>query len=153
MTEKGAGEVRLGKLPNGNRFITSIEPMHGNEVVINPEAKNGLWSQNRVVIDDSLSQGHALVTGDFLGLGYDQVAAGWRQKTGEDKKVGIRLYVPTSKDGSEWKQHALIDDNTMACEDMKAADLDGDGDLDLVAAGRATKNVIIYWNKTIAGPK
>ncbi len=153
MTEKGAGEVRLGKLPNGNRFITSIEPMHGNEVVINPEAKSGLWSQNRVVIDDSLSQGHALVTGDFLGLGYDQVAAGWRQKTGEDKKVGIRLYVPTSKDGSEWKQHALIDDNTMACEDMKAADLDGDGDLDLVAAGRATKNVIIYWNKTIAGPK
>ena len=50
MTEKGAGEVRLGKLPNGNRFITSIEPIHGNEVVINPEAKSGLWSQNRVVI-------------------------------------------------------------------------------------------------------
>ena len=153
MTEKGAGEVRLGKLPNGKRFITSIEPMHGNEVVINPEAKSGLWSQNRVVIDNGLSQGHALVTGDFLGLGYDQVVAGWRQKTGEDKKVGIRLYVASNKEGSEWKQHAVIDDNTMACEDMKAADLDGDGDLDLVAAGRATKNVVIYWNKTIAGPK
>ncbi|MGI9265938.1 MAG: FG-GAP-like repeat-containing protein, partial [Akkermansiaceae bacterium] len=36
---------------------------------------------------------------------------------------------------------------------MKAADLDGDGDLDLVAAGRATKNVVIYWNKTSAAPK
>ena len=71
--------MRLGKLPNGNRLITSFEPIHGNEVVINPEAKSGLWSQNRVVIDDGLSQGHALVTGDFLGLGYDQVAAGWRQ--------------------------------------------------------------------------
>jgi hypothetical protein len=61
--------------------------------------------------------------------------------------------VPTNKDGSEWKQHAVIDDNTMACEDMKAADLDGDGDLDLVAAGRATKNVVIYWNKTSGAPK
>lgn len=148
MTEKGAGEVRLGKLPNGKRFITTIEPMHGNEVVINPEAAEGRWSQNRVVLDDSLKQGHALVAGDFLGLGFDQVAAGWRAKAGLEGKVGIRLYLPTKDDGSAWKQHAVIDNNEMACEDMKAADLDGDGDLDLVAAGRATRNVVIYWNRT-----
>ena len=150
MTAMGAGEVRLGTLPNGKRFITTIEPMHGNEVVINPEEKSGLWSQKRVVVDDTLKQGHALVTGDFLGLGYDQVVAGWRQQAGEEKKVGIRFYLPTSDDGSSWVQHAVIDDNTMACEDMKAADLDGDGDLDLVASGRATRNVVIYWNQRIS---
>jgi hypothetical protein len=44
--------------------------------------------------------------------------------------------------------HALVDDNTMACEDLKLADLNGDGRLDVIAAGRATKNVIIYWNET-----
>jgi len=149
MTAEGAGEVRLGKLPNGKRFIATIEPMHGNKVVINPEAGKGLWSKERKVIDDTLNQGHALVTGDFLGLGYDQVAAGWRQPSGEGKKVGIRLYVPTDGEGKDWKLHAVVDDNAMACEDMKAADLNGDGKLDLVAAGRATKNVVIYWNLTL----
>lgn len=35
----------------------------------------------------------------------------------------------------------------MACEDLKLADLDGDGRLDIVASGRATKNLVIYWNR------
>jgi hypothetical protein len=35
----------------------------------------------------------------------------------------------------------------MACEDACLADLDGDGKLDIIAAGRATKNVKIYFNE------
>ncbi len=146
MTEKGAGEVRLGKLPGGGRFIATIEPMHGNEVVVNPENAGGLWSEKRVLLDDALASGHALVTGDFLKLGYDQIVAGWREPSKADKKVGVKLYVPADGTGAAWKVHSLVDDNTMACEDIKAADLDGDGDLDLIASGRATKNLIVYWN-------
>ena len=101
-----------------------------------------------MVADDTLNQGHALVTGDFLGTGSDQVAAGWREPTKDGRKTGIRLYVPATADGERWKLHATIDDNSMACEDMKAADLNNDGKPDLVAAGRATKNLIIYWNET-----
>ena len=41
--------------------------------------------------------GHALIAGDFLGLGYDQVVAGWRAGAGADKKVGLKLYLPTSQ--------------------------------------------------------
>jgi hypothetical protein len=148
MTGPGAGEVRLGKLPDGRRFITTIEPFHGNAVVVNPEAAgDALWSAKRVVLDESLKQGHALAAADFLGLGYDQVIAGWREPNDQERKVGIRLYVPTEKDGSQWRQHAVIDDNTMACEDFKVADLNGDGKPDIIAAGRATKNLIVYWNE------
>ncbi|WP_367872193.1 FG-GAP repeat domain-containing protein [Luteolibacter sp. Populi] len=146
MTEKGAGEVRLGKLPNGKRMIATIEPFHGNQVAVNPEAESGLWSQKRVLLDDTLAEGHALATADFLGLGYDQLIAGWR-KGDKSKKVGIRLYVPTAEDGSAWKLHATVDDNTMSCEDFKVADLNGDGKPDIIAAGRATKNLIVYWNE------
>ena len=28
-----------------------------------------------------------------------------------------------------------------------AVDLDGDGKPEIIAAGRATKNVVIYWNR------
>ncbi|MCW1913644.1 VCBS repeat-containing protein [Luteolibacter sp. GHJ8] len=146
MTEKGSGEVRLGKLPDGKRMIATIEPFHGNEVAVNPEAADGLWSAKRVLLDDGLAEGHALATADFLGLGYDQIIAGWR-KADKNQKVGIRLYIPTVEDGSMWKLHATVDDNTMACEDFKVADLNGDGKPDIIAAGRATKNLIVYWNE------
>jgi hypothetical protein len=146
VTQKPCGEVKLGHLPDGRRFVATVEPMHGNAAVVNPEDDIGLWSGSRVVLDDSLKEAHALATADFLGAGYDQVLAGWRQPDATGK-VGLRLYVPTADDGSTWKLHTVVDDNTMACEDMKVADLNGDGKPDIIASGRATKNLTIYWNE------
>jgi hypothetical protein len=39
----------------------------------------------------------------------------------------------------------------MACEDLQLADLDADGQLDIVAAGRATHNLKIYFNQSSNG--
>jgi hypothetical protein len=143
----GAGEVRSGKLPGGNSFLVTVEPMHGHQVVVYaaPEVNeaNPLWERN--VLDSSLKEGHALACGDLLAIGSDQIVTGWRAKNSEGK-VGIKLFVPLDNAGRKWTQ-TIVDDNTMACEDLCLADLNGDGKLDIVASGRATKNVKVYFNE------
>ena len=142
----GVGEVRMGRLGT-HRFVAAVEPMHGSVLALyGPPADGGAPLWTRRVLDESLVDGHALVCGDFLGLGRDQVVVGWRAMNRPGVKVGLKLFTPVDAAGSEWRS-TLIDDNTMACEDLKAADLNGDGRLDLVAAGRATKNVIVYFNE------
>ncbi|MGZ8920732.1 MAG: FG-GAP and VCBS repeat-containing protein [Limisphaerales bacterium] len=138
----GAGEVRSGRV-NGKRFITSIEPMHGTNLVYYTPNRDDKWM--RFVLDNSIADGHALATGDLMQKREDQIVYGWRGKNKEGK-VGIKMF---SWDGHHWDQ-AVIDDNKMACEDLKIADLNGDSWLDIIAAGRATKNVKIYWNQGFA---
>ncbi len=59
----------------------------------------------------------------------------------------MRIYRPARcPAGSKW-QRTLLDPGGVAVEDLAAADLNGDGRIDLVAVGRATKNVKIYWNE------
>lgn len=144
----GAGEVRAGKLGGDRRFIATIEPMHGNNLVVyTPVAETsakGLWSRN--LLEESLADGHALACGDLAGTGSDQIVVGWRAMNRPGVKVGIKLFSPLDATGSKWKQ-TLIDDNSMACEDLCLADLDADGKLDIVAAGRATKNLKVYFNQ------
>lgn len=144
---QGAGEVRWGAFAGGQPYVAAIEPMHGNQLVIYtppPEGpKDGLWQ--RRVLDDTLVDGHALACHDLLGLNNRQIVVGWRAMNKIGKRVGVKLFYTTKEDGTGWQQH-LLDDNTMACEDVMGADLDGDRDVDMVAAGRASKNLKIYWN-------
>jgi hypothetical protein len=144
----GAGEVRFGVLGNGTPYVVTIEPMHGHMLALYtppPEGpKDMLWT--RRVLDETLVDGHALAAYDFLGMGNRQIAVGWRAQQKVGPKVGVKLLKTTKETGDEWTT-TLLDDNTMACEDLATADLDGDKDQDLIGAGRRTKNVKIYWNQ------
>ncbi|TDU81633.1 VCBS repeat protein [Prosthecobacter fusiformis] len=144
---QGVGEVRWGAFAGGQPYVAAIEPMHGNQVVIYtppPEGpKDGLWQ--RRVLDDTLVDGHALACYDYLGLNNRQIAVGWRAHHKLGSRVGVKLYYTTKEDGHGWESY-LVDDNTMACEDLMGADLDGDRDTDLIAAGRRSQNLKIYWN-------
>lgn len=143
-----AGEVRDGKLPSGRRFIATIEPMHGSNVAVYTNKTNekgkALWDKQ--TLDQSLKDGHAVVVQDFLGTGSDQIVVGWRAMNPKGSP-GVRLFAPMDPEGKEWRATELSGD-AVAIEDLKAADLDGDGKPDLVLAGRQTKNLQILWNKS-----
>lgn len=127
---KSAGEVRASP-----SFIATIEPMHGNQLVVQTNTE-------RHVLTDHMVEGHALACGDLLSIKSNQIVAGWRGGGG-----GVRLFTPLNRDHSRWRE-SVVDDKGMACEDLCLADLNADGKLDIIASGRATKNVKIYWNET-----
>ncbi len=152
-SNQGVGEVRRGILhrdatdehPNmWAAYVVAVEPMHGNRLVAYPMS----GKKGPRILTDKLTEGHALACGDVLGTGSDQIVVGWRGKPGvPESTIGVAVWTSLDAQGEKWRE-SLIDDNGMACEDLVLADLDGDGKLDIVAAGRATKNVKIYFNET-----
>ena len=148
---KGASEVKVGRLRGGQRYIATIEPWHGFQVVVYtpPKSGDGLW--DRRVVDEPVKWGHAVWCVDLDGDGDDELLIGQRDPNAQagttPKGPGVYAYDP--KPGSEplaFDRH-VIDDGGVAVEDLVAADLDGDGRAEVIAGGRATHNVKIYWNQ------
>ena len=140
----GVGEIR--SLGDAQGSVVGISPMHGNQLVVfHPPAPGSKAMGRREVIDDGLIDGHALACGDQLGIGQPQIVAGWRAMgRPRSVKVGVALYVPVA---GRWMK-VSVDDDGMACEDLTFADLDGDGRLDIVASGRSTHNLKVYFNES-----
>ena len=139
---RGAGEVKLGTLASGKRYIATVEPWHANNIVIysEPEDPRQPWKREPVV--KRLNGGHALWTADLDGDGDQELAFGWRLKGSMPyDRPGVAVYDPGTGDVQ------IVDWGGMATEDLTVADLNGDGRPEIVAAGRATHNLKIYWNE------
>ena len=145
----GGGEIRMGRLADGMRFLATVEPFHGEKLVLyefpatTAASVITLEPTREQVLDDNMQQGHAIAVADLIGTGEDQIVAGWRDRN-RDGKIGVKLYYRAT---DAWKS-TWIDENGMACEDLRLADLDGDGRIDVVAAGRSTHNLKVYWNRS-----
>jgi Aldos-2-ulose dehydratase, beta-propeller domain/FG-GAP-like repeat len=151
---RGSSEVKLGHLPGGFRhYIATIEPWHGNQVVAynyEPGEKRDKPLPGHV-IDDHLRWGHAVWCANLDDdLQDDELIVGVRDNPGKtDKfteKSGVRIYKALDATAKKWARE-LIDEGGIAVEDLTAADLNGDGKIDIIAVGRATKNAKIYWNQ------
>lgn len=154
---KGASEIKVGRLRDGSKYVATVEPWHGFQVVVyNPlritSGRQSISTWTRRVIDEPVQWGHAVWCADLDGDGDDELIVGQRDPSkvsaeGRPKGPGILVYDP--KPGSSplaFDRH-VVDDGGVAVEDAVAADLDGDGRPEIVAGGRATHNVKIYWNR------
>lgn len=157
------GEIKLGRVQR-NLHLATVEPWHGNSIVVYERPTLAYDPQSgtrpeptpladfpwqRTVIESDLSQAHALGWGDFNGDGSDEIAVGWR-----GKPFGVAVYkkmpTPPGRRNPVW-QKFMVDDGGMATEDLAVADLNGDGRPEIIAGGRSTANLRIYWNE--AEPK
>jgi hypothetical protein len=143
---KGSSEIKPGRLAGGKRYIATIEPWHGFQVVVytEPSAATQLW--NRHVLDATLAWGHAVWTADLDRDGADELIIGQRDKgKGLIAGPGVFVYRPVDAAAGKWEK-VVVDDGGVATEDLVAGDLNGDGLIDIVAGGRATHNVRLYEN-------
>jgi hypothetical protein len=129
----GSSDVAVGRLGK-RRFLAAIEPWHGNEVAIYREI-GGVWQ--RQVIDDSLADGHTILTADLGGDGRDEAVAGYRGK-------GVNVYYAQDSEGGKWTKVPL--DTSMPAAACAIADLNGDGRPDIACIGSSTANLKWYEN-------
>ncbi|MCA9128309.1 MAG: VCBS repeat-containing protein [Planctomycetales bacterium] len=146
--KKGASEIRLGRLSSSRPYLGTVEPWHGDKVVVyvapdNWQHQDNLW--DRHVLDDQLAWGHAVACANLDEDPDEELIIGVRDNQNDQYRCGLRIYDPVDAAQGQWVRQ-IVDPGGVAIEDLTTADLDADGDIDIIAVGRATHNVRIYWN-------
>ncbi|MCP5115276.1 MAG: VCBS repeat-containing protein, partial [bacterium] len=70
--KSGSSDIAVGQV-SGHRFIASIEPWHGHQLAVYRDGK-------RTIVDDTLNDGHTVVTVDLNGDNSDEIIAGFRKE-------------------------------------------------------------------------
>jgi hypothetical protein len=145
----GASDVGVGA-QDGRRFFASVEPWHGNEVVIYTE-KDGRWV--RRVLFDKIASGHEIAVIDLNGDGRDDVIANDNsRRTPNNPNAAVGgihvFFAPDDPATGEWQYRKIEEEAAM--NGCVGADLNGDRRNDLVCTGSGG---VIRWyeNKGPAG--
>lgn len=149
---RGASEIKYGRLAGGGDYIATIEPWHGHQVVVytrpeSPRPENGDWLWRRHVLDEDLRWGHAVWCENIDDDDDEELIIGVRDNKSEQHRCGVRIYDPQGNRGGEWNR-TLVDPGSVAIEDLAVGDMNQDGKPDIVAVGRQTHNIKIYFNES-----
>ena len=135
----GTSDVAVGHIGK-KRIMASVEPWHGNEVVVYTEDPSKNWQRH--VIFSELTEGHEICVGDFNGDGRDDIVTGDRAK---GKVSSSHVFYAQNDQGTKWT-HEVLDPMGMSASGCQVTDLNGDGKPDIVMIGGATHNIKWYEN-------
>jgi hypothetical protein len=130
----GASDVGVG-MSNGQRMFATVEPWHGNEVVIYTPLSGNRWQ--RRVIFDQVQSGHEIVVLDLNGDGRADVVANDNSRATEQRPnatPGVHVFFsPENPATGEW-QYVRIESEA-AMNGCVGGDMNQDNRMDLVCAG------------------
>ena len=136
--KSGSSDIAVGRVAK-ERFLAAIEPWHGNHVAV--YTRNGAdWA--RQTIDDTIVDGHTILTADLNGDGDDEVIAGCR---GGPRSVFV--YYAEDPSGKLWSKQTL--DGAMPASACATGDLNGDGRVDIACIG--TTGTLKWYENLGAG--
>ncbi len=135
-----------------NDLVTSMAHNYG--IFWMEQGEGGKWTKH--LIDESWSQGHAMTMIDLNGDGKKDFITGKRYMAhnghdpGEREPLGIYWYEYLKADDGksiEWVKHVIdYGSRTGGGMQIPVVDLDGDGDLDFVVAGKS--GLFLFENLT-----